>query len=79
MPCRVAAKKPAQRVVLAAGLLVGPDDAGVGAAAQPQVGALEPERPATMSAVAGPVATTTRSPASRQAVASVASGSRWDA
>lgn len=33
----------------------------------------------TMPAVAGPLATTTRSPASRQAVPRVASGNRWEA
>ena len=38
-------EEPAQRVVLAAGLLVRADDAGVGAAAQLEVHALEPERP----------------------------------
>ena len=40
---------------------------------------LQSLHPRAMAAVAGPVATTTRSPASRHAVAWVARGNRWEA
>ena len=66
-------EEAAQRVVLARGLLLGADDARVRAAAELEVLALVAEL-AHHRVGGGPVATTTRSPASRQAVARVASG-----
>ena len=64
--------------VLAGWLLFGPDDTGFEPLPSTRSARWKPNW-ATMPAVAGPVATTTGSPASRHAVARVASGSRCDA
>ena len=66
-------EEAAQRLVLAGRLVLRPDHPGVRAAAELEVHPLEAEPPHDAS-VAGPVATTTRSPAACHAVASVASG-----